>query len=454
MFKRLGLLILVVQLVFLGSASFGEAAQFKLELREADWELRPGLVTKVWSYNGSVPGQPIVVSQGEFVTIEVANQLPVSTNIHWHGLVVPNDQDGPAVLIEPGKSFAYGFTAAETGTYWYHSHYRPVLEQVDRGLYAPFIVKAPEDAAYSGDHVYVLDDWYLNAGGNRLAGTATGDMERYGNTETVNGKTGPAIEPLIMRAGELHKLRFINASTAAVHTLFISGHTFRVTHTDGHALSEPYYTNTITLQPGERIDAELAASGEPGSRYMIESERSSLGIQIPIVYKDEKVTAVPSPFIPPKPSTVLGQSGRKPDYVLELGSEMISSSHSSGGHGGHGAPVLSAGSTRWTINGKAYPDTEDIRIKVGQPVTVRFINKDVQPGHTMDHPLHIHGTKFQVVSLNGSKPAREMWKDTINVPAGEYVDVAFTITNPGEWMLHCHIIDHEDGGMLTKIIAQ
>jgi len=188
---------------------------------------------------------------------------------------------------------------------------------------------------------------------------------------------------------------------------------------------------------------------------MIESERNSLGIKIPIVYKDEKVAAVSSPFIPPKASAVPEQSGKKPDYVLELGSEMItSSSHSSGGHGGHGVPQPSAGSTRWTINGKSYPDTEDIRIKVGQPVTVRFINKDVQPGHRMDHPLHLHGTKFQVVSLNGSRPAREMWKDTINVPAGEYVDVTFAITNPGEWMLHCHIIDHEDGGMLTKIIAQ
>lgn len=458
MLKRLGLLVLLVQLVVFSAANSGEAAQFKVELRETDWELKPGLVTKVWSYNGSVPGQPIVVSQGEFVKVEVTNQLPVSTNIHWHGLVVPNDQDGPAVLIDPGQRYVYGFKAEDTGTYWYHSHYRPVLEQVDRGLYAPFIIKSPEDAAYSGDHVYVLDDWYLNAGGNRLAGTAKGNMERYGNIETVNGKTGPAIEPLVMMAGELHKLRFINASTAAVHTLTISGHTLRVTHTDGHPLPEPYYTKTITLNPGERIDAELAASGEPGGQYVIESDRSSLGIQIPILYKEGKVAAVPSPFIPPKSTAVSVLSSKQPDYILELGSEMMTSSSQGtvghGGHGGHGAPLTAAGTTRWTINGKSFPDTDSIQLKAGQTVRVRFINKDDQPNHRMDHPIHIHGTKFQVVSLNGNRPEREIWKDTINVPAGEYVDVEFAIANPGEWMLHCHIIDHEDGGMLTKVVVE
>jgi len=109
---------------------------------------------------------------------------------------------------------------------------------------------------------------------------------------------------------------------------------------------------------------------------------------------------------------------------------------------------------QWTINGKAFPDTEPLKVKVGQVVKVRFWNKDTQGMHPMDHPMHLHGTYFQVVSLNGKAPERETWKDTINVPAGQYVDIAFKMEEPGMWMLHCHILDHEDGGMMTMVEAE
>jgi FtsP/CotA-like multicopper oxidase with cupredoxin domain len=469
----------------------GQATIIQLNLQEAVWEIRPGLSTRVWSYGGTVPGTPIVVNQGETVHIVGINNLPVPTNIHWHGLIVPNDQDGPGRTLLPGQSFEYNFKVEETGTYWYHSHYPPVLEQVDMGLYGLFISKSSEDAAYNGDHILVLDDWYLDPTGQRLEGSA-GDMERVGNIETVNGKTGSAIAPLIFRKGELHKLRFINASTAAFHTLTIIGHTFRVTHTDGHSLVEPYETTTITLAPGERIDAEVAAIGQEGQSYAIESERSTLGLNIPISYTTEKIAPVASPFLPPPSKIKPGIYDQAPDFILELdstmdmpkstshlpmGQEMHSSPlpmvelpHSQRGHGMHG--MSSAGShhssaspqthpadsmsgmMRWTINGKSYPDIEPLRVRVGQLIKVRFLNQDTKMMHQMPHPMHLHGTSFLIVSLNGHQPDREMWKDTVNVPAGEYVDVAFTMTQPGEWMLHCHILDHEDGGLMTIVIAE
>jgi len=276
-----------------------QAADIKLEIKETDWELKPGLSTRVWSYNGSVPGTPIVVKEGDRVVVEGKNLLSVTTNIHWHGLLVPNNQDGPSRVIKPGESFRYEFTANESGTYWYHSHYRPVLTQVDMGLYAPFVVKTAADAQYSGDHVLVLDDWYLDGNGKRLAGTARGEMERYGNIETVNGKTQNAIPPLVFRPGELHKLRLINASTAAYHTLQLERHGFRVTHTDGHPLTEPYMADKITLAPGERMDVEVAAVGTEGQQYSLISDRPELGIIVPILYKGKAVASVPSPFVPP-----------------------------------------------------------------------------------------------------------------------------------------------------------
>ncbi len=446
--------VLMVGLVVTAPALF--SAEIKLTVQTAPWEVRPGLVTAAWAYDGRVPGTPIVVAKGEQAIIDVTNQLPVATNIHWHGLEVPNNQDGPGIEIASGARHRYQFTVRESGTYWYHTHERPVLPQLDRGLYGAFVVKAPEDDLYSGDHVFVLDDWYLDARGKRLEGTDRGDMERLGNIETVNGKTANAIEPLVFQAGDLHKLRFINASTAAVHTLRITGHQFRVTHTDGHALAQPYATDVITLSPGERVDAEVAATGAPGGAAVIMSDRPDLGIRIPIAYKAGSHPALASPFVAP-PSRAFPRIREKvPDAVLELNSAMdMMSAGTSGGHGmmsmGSGA---SSDTTKWTINGESFPYTAPIFVEVGEVVKVRLYNNDTAMMHPMDHAMHVHGTYFQVVSLNGQDPPRETWKDTINLPAGQFVDIAFVMRNPGQWMLHCHIIDHEDGGMVAMVEAR
>ena len=433
--------------LFLGLAAY--AAEYRIEITQSSWELKAGLSTEVWSYGGAVPGTPIVVRPGERVRIEVTNRLNQATNIHWHGLVLPNDQDGPFIRIEPGATFTYDFVAGESGTYWYHPHLMPVLDQLDMGLYAPFIVLAPEDTAYSGDHTYILDDWLLDPSGQRLRGVAAGDMERYGKVETVNGKTDEAIEPLSLRAGELHKLRFINASTAAVHTIHIDGHRFRVTHTDGHPLGRPYMTDRITLAPGERIDVELAASGKEGERYVLASARRDMGIAIPVVYGKGSVPELVSPFVPPPSRAYLAAAPARPDFSLDVSSAI----------GGGGMGMMGGGSSmmRWTINGRSYPDTRPLDVAVGKLITMRIYNRDMMSmmmGHRMDHPMHIHGTRFQVLSINGASPPGELWKDTIPVPIGGYVDIAFIMSNPGDWLLHCHIIDHEDGGMMTIIKAR
>ncbi len=423
-----------------------------LDIRQARLELRPGLTTTVWSYNGVVPGTPIVARVGDRLVVEARNRLPVATNIHWHGLEVPNDQDGPGATIEAGASRRFEFTLQRTGTYWYHSHFMPVLPQVDRGLYGALVVLAPEDAAYTADHVLVLDDWLLDAGGRRLEGTGAGDMERMGNVETVNGKTGDAIVPLSFTAGGLYKLRFVNASTAAVHTLRITGHRFRVTHLDGHGVARPWLADAVTLSPGERIDVEVEAVGRPGGSFAIESDRPRLGIRVPIRYASGGMPAVASPYRPPVPSAPAGILERAADHVLVLDSAM-----GMGGMMGGGGMMGSGGMSsmmRWTINGLSFPETEPLFVKVGELVKLRFVNRDTGMMHPMDHPIHLHGTRFLVVAVNGKPPDQELWKDTISVPAGGSVDIAFSMPLPGEWMLHCHILDHEDGGMMTVVIAE
>ena len=447
----------LVMYVILGTVLVS-ATEFRLEMKETDWELKPGLSTSAWTFGGAVPGTPIVVRQGETVRIQVVNRLPEASNVHWHGLILPVEQDGPSLSIQPGATHNYEFVANDSGTYWYHPHFMPVLPQLDRGLYGSLIVLAQEDASYSGDHTFVLDDWLLDAQGHRIEGTAPGDMERHGNVETVNGKTGPAIAPLRLVKGELHKLRFINASTASVHNLSIQGHRFRVTHTDGHALAQPFLTDSIKIAPGERIDAELAATGEPGRSYEIASSRRASGMVIPVVYGSGSIPVLSSPFVTPKPRGYTIDPRTRPDIVLELGSAMA---RGMGGHGmmGHG----SSGNTGdtpamiWTINGRAHPDTLPIEVPLNKVVTMRVYDRDMMGmmmGHGMEHSVHLHGTTFQVLSVNGRAPSGEVWKDTVPIPTHGYVDLAFVMTYPGDWMLHCHIIDHEDGGMMTVVRAR
>jgi FtsP/CotA-like multicopper oxidase with cupredoxin domain len=455
--------------VFLSFAALSAgAADYRIELRQRTWELKPGLSTTVWSYGETVPGTPITVNVGDKVRILVRNNLAEATNVHWHGLVVPNDQDGPFIKINSGETHTYEFIVTQAGTYWYHPHFRPVLPQLDRGLYGAFIVKAPEDARYSADHTYVLDDWYLDARGRRIEAIPSTDMERIGNVDTVNGKTESAIEPLVLKSGELHKVRFINASTAVTHTLKISGHLFRVTHTDGHPLGEAYETDTLTLAPAQRIDAEVFARGKVGTDYAISDPERDFGLVIPVRYIEGMVPAVASPFVPPPSRAFAGVESMKPAYVLEFASVMGMSGGGmmSGGamddqmgmmggmQGMHGSSSM-GGAFRWTINGKSFPETIPLDVQVGKVVKLRLYNKDntAMMGHRMDHPIHLHGVFFQIVSENGQPPARETWRDTVSVPEGKYVDVAFVMTYPGDWMLHCHIIDHEDGGMMTMVRA-
>jgi FtsP/CotA-like multicopper oxidase with cupredoxin domain len=328
---------------------------------------------------------------------------------------------------------------------------RPILPQLNAGLYAPFIVKEDYDRKYAGDYVFTLDDWTLNPLNNRIdfdfGGSSHGYTEVVGNVETVNRRYGNNIYPVTLKKGEIVKLRFINASTAQSHTLSMDEHEFRVTHLDGHKLVEPYTANRIRLVPGERVDAELKGIKSDGT-YYIKNERG-WGMRIPVIYAGVG-EEMASPFVPGESEAFPGiTAGMTPNKVFELNSNMDRSGADEG---------QESFATAWTINGKAYGIDDDIDIftcEVGKVYIFRFDNKDIGGimHHINQHPIHLHGGHFQVVSINGDPPEREMWKDTMEIPRGKYIDVAVKFHYPGDWMLHCHIIDHEDNGMLTVIRA-
>lgn len=425
--------------------------EYNIKIIDGEAELIRGAKTAVYQYETGLPGGMIIVPSGKVLKFHAGNSIAQNTSIHWHGLRVPNEQDMKD--LNSGNSAEFEFTLDMTGTHWYHPHMRPILPQLNYGLYAPFIIKEDYDSKYAGDYVLTLDDWTISPITGKIdfdVGGSHGFSEVVGLLETVNKRTGSNIYPVDLKKGEIVKLRFINASTAQSHTLSMDEHTFRVTHLDGHKLIEPYTTDRIRIAPGERVDAELKGIKSEGT-YYIKNERS-YGMRIPVIYngvgKDME-----SPFVPGSSEAFPGISaGMTPDHEYVLDSNI---DHSGDGSHGSGETTASA----WTINGKAYGIDSDIDIfecNANQVYILRFTNNDIGgiQHHITQHPIHLHGGHFQVISIDGQPPERETWKDTMVIPPGKFIDVAVKFHYPGHWMLHCHIIDHEDNGMLTMVHAQ
>jgi FtsP/CotA-like multicopper oxidase with cupredoxin domain len=432
--------------------------QYSINIAYGEDALRRGTATDVWQYETGLPGGMIIIPRDQEVEIHVTNSLVESTSVHWHGLRVPYDQDGPSVVLAKGESHDFKFTPLDmAGTHWYHPHLRPILPQLNMGLYGAFIIKEDYDSDYAGDYVLTLDDWVINTMNNQIEndnnnfGGNHGYLEVVGNVETVNRRAGNNIYPVTLKEGEIVKLRFINASTAQAHTLSMDGHEFRVTHLDGHPLVEPYTAKRIRIAPGERVDAELKGIKSGGTFY-IKNERS-LGMRIPVIYEGEG-EEMESPFVPPSSKAFPGIAAGSPfDHEYVLSSNM---NPDGGGHDGHGTGTPA---TQWLINGISYstdPDKIDIfKCDLDEVYIFRFTNEDYGGlmHHINIHPMHLHGGHFQVISVNGQPPEREMWKDTLEIPQNTYIDIAVKFYYDGSWMLHCHIIDHEDNGMLTVINA-
>ncbi|MGL4383045.1 MAG: multicopper oxidase family protein [Bacilli bacterium] len=404
---------------------------FNIYIKEATIELNNKQV-KRWVYTDESNqvldgGYPIIANVGDHVTINVVNQTKVATNIHWHGLSLPNDQDGASLLIEPDETHQYSFVLNKAGTYWYHAHERPVEDQVDGGMYAPFIVKDAIDQEYDQDYILSLDDW------STKSTNESQQMHRMpviGNVDTVNGKTSFDINPITIKTNQLSKLRFINSSASLYHELEFPV-AVRVTHTDGQPLAQTYTTTKLVLAPGERYDVELLINETKDLNLWITNQRNK-GLRIPIIYTYQKdTTPTISPF---KANEQAMPIKSDVDYNLDFSFNGMKNNQ-----------------MEWVINGKPYLEDEPLQFKLNQTYILTFTNTK---GHQLDHPVHIHGAHFYVLEYNGKKVDSTILKDTINLEPNGVVKVAITFDQVGEWMIHCHILNHEDNGMMTSIIVK
>lgn len=460
----------------------GAYKEFVLEAKESNWVLKEGLEVPAWTYNGTVPGGQVRVTEGDRVKVVLNNSLSEPVSIHWHGYPVPNAMDGiPGVTqnaVKPGESFTYEFVATVPGTYWYHSH-QDGANQVDRGLYGTLVVEPKQPTVtYDRDYTLVLDEWNpqmfgataekdksstdhsghdmgnsntgagMDHSGHDMSGmngemTHDAMMKMMYNVYTVNGKAGSDIGRLEVTKGERVKLRFINAGFMR-HRVHLQGHPYRITHTDGQAIADAPLlegAEMFEIAPGERYDIEFVADGTPFTIDYHDEAEAARELKIPVVYTgdlkavDREADGEANPALVDISRYGKGDASvEQPAYDIEKHFVLDSKKDSNGNE-------------VYTINGKTFPDTEPVNVKKGQQVKFTLTN----PG-TSDHPMHLHGHFFRVLSKDGKAVSgAPLLKDTLNVRPGETYEIAFTADNDGNWMLHCHDLHHAAAGMMTHV---
>ncbi len=427
--------------------------------------------TRVWSYNGIVPGPELRFRQGDRLTIEVENRLSQETTVHWHGIRLPNAMDGVPHLtqkpIGPGEAFLYSFDLPDAGTYWYHPHMLS-SEQVGRGLYGPLIIEEAEPIKVDRDVTWVLDDWRLTKSaqiddgfGNTMDASHAG---RIGNTVTINGRVPDAFS---VRHGERIRLRLINAANARIFGLEFAGHEPIVIAYDGQPVDPHPLQNRLELGPAMRADLVIDMLGKPGERFTVIDSfyRRQAYRLVDLVYDGTALreSRLDAPFALP------ANTMPEPDLTNALRHEvafqggmmgmMIEREMGGGTDGGTdtgrgmGSMMGMMHSGRiWRINGVAaegHVMKPMLTLARGRTHVLAMTNMTAWP-----HPIHLHGHSFRVISRNKVKTTHREWQDTVLMSPRERVEIAFVADNPGDWMFHCHILEHQAAGMMGVIRVQ
>lgn len=479
--------------------------EFNLTAKQAQTEIAEGITLTTWTYDGTVPGTEIRVTEGDFVRVNVTNTLEVPITIHWHGYPVKSAMDGiPGYTqdaILPGQTFTYEFKADHVGTYWYHSH-QESSKQVDMGLYGALIVEPKEEEQIDQDFTLILDEWMENsdaemsmsmssndteassmagmegmdsknstdnkdntdsmsgmegmgeASDSTVATEETGStdlelqeeqmMKELYNIYTVNGKSGDLIQPLNVSEGDIVKLRFINAGYRT-HGIHIPGQIIRVASTDGQAIqgAGELQDEIIEIAPGERYDVVFTVNTQDD--FYIDFHDDNLyndQMKIPVrviggsgtVIQEDKDINLPVFDLLSYGAYSTGKFSLGQSYDVEQYIELNTDTKD--------------GTLKYTINGETFDELQPITVTTGNLVKITYENKS-----QVDHPMHLHGHFFQVLSKNDEVyTGAPIMKDTLLIKPGEKYVIAFKADNPGNWVYHCHELHHAAGGMMQKIV--
>jgi len=409
-----------------------------------------GVTAQMLTYNGSVPGPTWHVRPGDRLEVRLINNLDEATNLHTHGLAVSPEGNGdnPFLSVGPGESFDYLFELPEdhpAGVFWYHPHlHGAVADQIFGGLYGTILVEDRDEVPVSRDRVLVISDTTLTDDGG-VAPASQGQimMGREGELLLVNGQSQPQ---LAARPGERERWRVVNACTSRYLRLAVPEQDPQLLGVDAGHERSPRQVEDVLLAPGNRVDllmtmqagtSELVTLGYDRGGAMMgmmgNRDLSGPATLATVVVEGDAVTSLgqiaerlPDPDL----------RDREPDNRRQITMTM--------GMGGMGGGMTFG-----------FDDRRFDGERIDQSVTAGTVEEWlIQNPTTMDHPFHLHVWPMQVIEDGGTRVEEPTWRDVINIPAGGWVRVLVDFArHPGRSVYHCHILDHEDAGMMGVVAS-
>ena len=414
-----------------------EGIVYNIEAQEGSTEFFDGYQTETYGYNGSFLGPVIRVNRGQTVKIRTSNKLSDETTFHWHGLELPGEADGgPHQNLKSGESKIIEFKVdQEASTLWFHPHPEgKTSEQVYKGL-AGLIYIDDENSKNLGlpsdygvnDIPLIIQDKKFDDQKQLNYQKAKNEDGTIGDALLING----TLNPKLTVNNEKVRLRILNGSNARNYTFKLStGNSFVQIATDGGFLNKPVTLNEITLTPSERAEIIVDFSGYDSSS------------DVALISEDETI------LLPFAINNQLIDSDNIPESLNDFA---VTDEE-------RNLPVskkleLFGMGNMVTINGKQF-DMERIDFTQKQGVTEiwEIYNKPDMMGG-MTHLFHIHGTQFKIISIDGIEPPEneQGWKDTVAIQPGEKIKLAVKFKNKGIYMFHCHVLEHEDNGMMGQV---
>ena len=419
--------------------------EINLVTRLADVEVAPGKRVRAWTYNGGLPGPLIKTRVGDRLIVHFSNELEQPTTVHWHGVRVPIEMDGVPDISQPevkkGESFTYDFVVRDAGLYWYHPHVMSAA-QVGFGLYGPLLVEDPNDGVGVDDQLtLVLSDIGFNTKGELESADSGGSagmvFGREGNYVLANGRQHPVLKA---RPGAPQRWRIVNAAKSRFFYLDLDGQEFTVIGVDGGIQERPTKTDILLVTAGERVDVIVTPKGKPGAPLPLRAMLYNRGYGSVEYRSVEEVLTIEftnEPAVTATPVTVTrsfdvpSTAGATPvDMILTL-------------------PPMQNNQSEFRINGVPFWKAKPFLAKLGEK-QVWTVKNDSD----WDHPFHLHGFFFHVLDDNGDPVRPLALKDTVNVPMKTTVRLLVHFDErPGEWMIHCHILDHAEGGLMGTVLV-
>ena len=392
-----------------------------LTARQQEVSIPGGPTLTAYTLNGTTPGPTIRAVEGDLVQVTLVNEsVPGGTTLHWHGIDVPNAEDGVAGVtqdaVPTGGRHVYRFRADQVGTYWYHSH-QVSHEQVVKGLLGAIVVTP--------------------RGGIGADVDVVGLAHLYAGRRAVQGKVGDV--PVDVAPGTSARVRIINTDSG-VMPVWVNGAAFELAAVDGTDVVQPTAVEgrKVLVAAGGRVDlrVKVPTSGqavrvEMGGAALVLGPAGSVGTatRAPREVLDLLTYGSPAalPFDPARPDRRFDYSiGRRPGFL-------------------DGRPGV-----QWTINGQMFPAVPMFMVSEGDVVVVHIDNHSGQT-----HPMHLHGHHVVVLARDGVKSTGSpWWTDSLEVNNGQTMDVAFVADNPGIWLDHCHNLPHAKQGLVAHLMYE